>query len=211
MVSLLTNILSTSIVGLKAWKHRQWIKHDLKLAHTKTSRSEKVLVLLIESGLFYCISGVSSIQSGLFTLALTKRQATVLICSVVRLPVGTLGDIYTPVNVQIAVSAKSLMSCLKFIPCRAFIQLLCFFSLTTKTIKEEAYSRVRRRGKPKQPESGPSRALVSSRCDLPLAGRVSPRIAMLILVLSRTARCRYQHRLWNSVNDETVVSSLPRI
>ncbi|KAF9055394.1 hypothetical protein BDZ89DRAFT_1107158 [Hymenopellis radicata] len=83
--SLLTNILATSIIGLKAWKHGQWIRKELKFARTKNSRGEKIMVLLIESGLFYCISG-----------------AAVLICSLIRMPHGTLGDIYTPVNVQIA-------------------------------------------------------------------------------------------------------------
>ncbi|KAF9055374.1 hypothetical protein BDZ89DRAFT_1055973 [Hymenopellis radicata] len=81
VLSLLTNILATSIIGLKAWKHRQ----GLKVAHIKISWGVKVLILLVESGLLYCISGI-----------------VVLIFGVVRLPVGTLGDVYMPVNVQIA-------------------------------------------------------------------------------------------------------------
>ncbi|KAF9055393.1 hypothetical protein BDZ89DRAFT_1055985 [Hymenopellis radicata] len=83
--SFLTNILATLIVGLEAWKHRQFIRKEIRLARTKNLRGEKILVLLVESGLLYCISG-----------------AAVLICSLVRMPLGTLGDVYTPVNVQIA-------------------------------------------------------------------------------------------------------------
>ncbi|PSR77963.1 hypothetical protein PHLCEN_2v7621 [Hermanssonia centrifuga] len=43
------------------------------------------MALIIESGIIYCISG-----------------AFALFATFIRLPYGTLGDIYTPINVQIA-------------------------------------------------------------------------------------------------------------
>ncbi|KAG7093116.1 hypothetical protein E1B28_009401 [Marasmius oreades] len=84
LFSLVVNILSTLIVALKAWRHRRWIKHDLALDHRKT-KAEKVLVILVESGLLYSICGVIALASTL-----------------IRLPIGTLGDMYSPVNFQIA-------------------------------------------------------------------------------------------------------------
>ncbi|KAF8882216.1 hypothetical protein CPB85DRAFT_408958 [Mucidula mucida] len=83
--SFLTNTLATLIVGLEAWKHRQFVRKEIRLARAKNLRGEKILVLLVESGLLYCISG-----------------AALLICSLVHMPLGRLGDVYTPVNVQIA-------------------------------------------------------------------------------------------------------------
>ncbi|KAF9068723.1 hypothetical protein BDP27DRAFT_1294856 [Rhodocollybia butyracea] len=84
VLSLLTNISSTSIVGLKAWKYRRDIKNDFEHAGKQT-KANKILVLLVESGVLYIFSGIM-----------------VLAASLVRLPNGTLGDIYTPVNFQIA-------------------------------------------------------------------------------------------------------------
>ncbi|KAK7044001.1 hypothetical protein VNI00_008169 [Paramarasmius palmivorus] len=84
--SLIVNLSTTSIIALKAWRFRRWIITDLQaIEHNKRTRGERVLVLLIESGLLYCISGVIC-----------------LISSLIRLQDGTLGDIYTPINIQIA-------------------------------------------------------------------------------------------------------------
>ncbi|KAK7044000.1 hypothetical protein VNI00_008168 [Paramarasmius palmivorus] len=84
--SLIVNLSTTMIIALKTWRFRRWIITDLQaIEYNKRTRGERVLVLLIESGLLYCISGI-----------------TVLVSSLIRLPVGTLGDIYTPVNIQIA-------------------------------------------------------------------------------------------------------------
>ncbi|KAF9062548.1 hypothetical protein BDP27DRAFT_1176911, partial [Rhodocollybia butyracea] len=85
VLSLLTNVSSTSIVGVKAWNYRQDIKKDFECLQGKKSKADKVLVILFESGVLYIISGIM-----------------VLTASVIRLPHGTLGDIYTPVNFQIA-------------------------------------------------------------------------------------------------------------
>ncbi|EEB89220.1 hypothetical protein MPER_12707 [Moniliophthora perniciosa FA553] len=84
--SLIINLSTTLIIAMKTWRFRRWIAQDLWAIRNKSQTGgERILVLLIESGLFYCISG-----------------ATVLVSSLIRLPLGTLGDIYTPVNIQIA-------------------------------------------------------------------------------------------------------------
>ncbi|KAF9030382.1 hypothetical protein BDP27DRAFT_1306196 [Rhodocollybia butyracea] len=85
VLSLLANISSTSIIGVKAWKYRQGIKKDFECLQGKKSKADKVLVILFESGVLYIFSGIM-----------------VLTASLIRLPHGTLGDIYTPVNFQIA-------------------------------------------------------------------------------------------------------------
>ncbi|KAJ8095751.1 hypothetical protein PM082_022858 [Marasmius tenuissimus] len=79
--SLLLNISATVIVAVKSW----WIKFDLSALKNRRTRGERIMALLVESGLLYSLSGI-----------------TVLITTVIRLPVGTVGDIYTPVNTQIA-------------------------------------------------------------------------------------------------------------
>ncbi|KAE9406662.1 hypothetical protein BT96DRAFT_875290 [Gymnopus androsaceus JB14] len=85
VLSLLTNISATSIVALKAWKYRQTIKHDLQSFRDRTAKGQRIMVLLVESGVLYIFSGI-----------------TVLIASLVHLPNGTLGDIYSPINFQVA-------------------------------------------------------------------------------------------------------------
>ncbi|KAJ7745470.1 hypothetical protein DFH07DRAFT_724958, partial [Mycena maculata] len=66
--SLISNLSVTGVIAFTAW----------------LSKSDQILLLLMESGLLYCISAV-----------------IVLVASLIRLPWETLGDIYSPVNVQI--------------------------------------------------------------------------------------------------------------
>ncbi|EJD06700.1 uncharacterized protein FOMMEDRAFT_63622, partial [Fomitiporia mediterranea MF3/22] len=85
VLSLITNISATSIIGFRAWQHRQSIRTMISRERETSTKVERILTLLVESGLIYCISGV-----------------IVLIASVIRLPYHTLGDVYTPVHVQVA-------------------------------------------------------------------------------------------------------------
>ena len=76
--SLITNITATSVIASKVWyvvqscddtgqhklsdmhrRQRQWVRKEMGIARTKNTRGEKIMILLIESGLFYCVSGVS--------------------------------------------------------------------------------------------------------------------------------------------------------
>ncbi|KAJ3551195.1 hypothetical protein NM688_g4851 [Phlebia brevispora] len=85
LFSLVTNFTATGVISHMAWRHRRLIKEGLSRLKTRATRTQRVLALLIESGLVYCIFG-----------------ALVVVFSLVRLPFGTVGDIYTPVQVQIA-------------------------------------------------------------------------------------------------------------
>ncbi|KAJ7680660.1 hypothetical protein DFH06DRAFT_1163848 [Mycena polygramma] len=82
--SLISNLSATAVVGTTAWHHRQSIRAAFA-DNKKSTKADRILVLVVESGLLYCVSGL-----------------TVLVASLIRLPHGTLGDIYTPINVQIA-------------------------------------------------------------------------------------------------------------
>ncbi|KAI1783405.1 hypothetical protein LXA43DRAFT_1132551, partial [Ganoderma leucocontextum] len=53
VLSLATNVLATSLIGYKAWEHRQLMKRHFAGAGT-ASRVLKALALLIESGCIYC-------------------------------------------------------------------------------------------------------------------------------------------------------------
>ncbi|EJD00035.1 uncharacterized protein FOMMEDRAFT_159616 [Fomitiporia mediterranea MF3/22] len=80
-LSFLANLSATSIVCVKAWRYRK----DLGQGFNRRTKVERIFIILIESGLLYCSSGILAI-----------------IASVIRLPHGTLGDIYTRIHVQIA-------------------------------------------------------------------------------------------------------------
>ncbi|THH14167.1 hypothetical protein EW146_g6131, partial [Bondarzewia mesenterica] len=51
-LELTTNLAATSLIAYKAWKHRKLIKSAL--GPRKTTKVEKVLALLTESGILYC-------------------------------------------------------------------------------------------------------------------------------------------------------------
>ncbi|KZV84723.1 hypothetical protein EXIGLDRAFT_278873 [Exidia glandulosa HHB12029] len=83
--TLITNISATGIIAAKAWRYRRMMKQSIRDAERHGTKLETIFALIIESGATYCFSGI-----------------TVLISSVLRLKHGTLGDVYAPVNVQIA-------------------------------------------------------------------------------------------------------------
>lgn len=85
ILSLLTNSLATSLISLKAWRSRTEIQADLNATKDGQSRAGKIFALLIETGVIYSLSCL-----------------TVLISTLIPLKEGTLGDLYTPVNTQLA-------------------------------------------------------------------------------------------------------------
>ncbi|KAF5388894.1 hypothetical protein D9757_005038 [Collybiopsis confluens] len=86
VMSILTNLLATSIISIKAWRYRIEIRDDLDVVFTRhLTRAGKIFVLLIETGVLYTISCL-----------------TLLIAAVIPVKAGTLGDLYAPVNVQFA-------------------------------------------------------------------------------------------------------------
>ncbi|KAH9027371.1 hypothetical protein EDB85DRAFT_111259 [Lactarius pseudohatsudake] len=51
--SLVTNIFGTGVISFKAWRYRRWIATDLQRVVNKRTKAERVLALLVESGVFY--------------------------------------------------------------------------------------------------------------------------------------------------------------
>ncbi|EJF56836.1 hypothetical protein BD309DRAFT_824985, partial [Dichomitus squalens] len=52
------NLLATALITYKAWEHRRFV-HDYLRAASCRSPAEKVLFLLVESGVAYCLIWVS--------------------------------------------------------------------------------------------------------------------------------------------------------
>ncbi|KAF8502186.1 hypothetical protein F5888DRAFT_1176221 [Russula emetica] len=83
-LSLLTNVIATSIIAAKSWKYRKSLMNYNVDGYTSTPAS-KVLGFLVESGMLYILIGV-----------------IVLASSFIPLSFATLGDILAPVGVQLA-------------------------------------------------------------------------------------------------------------
>lgn len=66
--SLVTNILGTGVISLKAWRHRRSIVADLEHVVNKRTKAERVLAVLVESGVFYIFSGAMLVASSLIRL-----------------------------------------------------------------------------------------------------------------------------------------------
>ncbi|KAJ7282870.1 hypothetical protein C8J57DRAFT_1296814 [Mycena rebaudengoi] len=84
VLSLISNISATGVVGATAWQHRKLIRAAFS-DQVKSTGSGRVLALIVESGVLYCLSGIF-----------------LLVSSLIRLPHGTLGGLYAPIHVQIA-------------------------------------------------------------------------------------------------------------
>ncbi|KAJ3555404.1 hypothetical protein NM688_g2597 [Phlebia brevispora] len=90
-LSLMTNVTATTIISHKAWRYRRLIQDTGKKSQKQSTRIQKILALLIESGFIYSIAG------------------TILLIAVfIRFPWGTLGDYYGPVFVEIAYTSCQL-------------------------------------------------------------------------------------------------------
>ncbi|KAI9430478.1 hypothetical protein H4582DRAFT_2016582 [Lactarius indigo] len=100
--SLLTNILGTSVISLKAWRYRRWIVTDLQRVVNLRTKTERVLALLVESGVFYIFSGVRMVISLL-------KKSMLVASSFIRIPGShiMLGNVYSQAAVHMAVSVLS--------------------------------------------------------------------------------------------------------
>ncbi|KAF9069467.1 hypothetical protein BDP27DRAFT_1325401 [Rhodocollybia butyracea] len=79
-LSLTTNLIATATVSMKAWRLRKMFISS----GPHRPNTSRILVLIVESGVLYSISLI-----------------IVTVASIVRLPGGTLGDLYTPVILNI--------------------------------------------------------------------------------------------------------------
>ncbi|KAJ4478420.1 hypothetical protein J3R30DRAFT_2898232 [Lentinula aciculospora] len=77
--------LNHGINVTQAWRNCTEIRDDLDATVDRHSRAGKIFALLIETGIIYSLSCL-----------------TVLVSTLIPLKEGTLGDLYTPVNTQLA-------------------------------------------------------------------------------------------------------------
>ncbi|KAJ3555401.1 hypothetical protein NM688_g2598 [Phlebia brevispora] len=85
ILSLMTNVTATALIGHKAWRYCLLINETLDGSRHQGQRLQRLLALLIESGFIYSIAGI-----------------VLLIAAFIRLPWGTLGDYYNPVYLEFA-------------------------------------------------------------------------------------------------------------
>ncbi|KAJ7595314.1 hypothetical protein C8J56DRAFT_1042417 [Mycena floridula] len=52
---LLTNLVSTLLMGYKVWEYRVEVKNNLGIGGNKSTKVERILILLTESGTIYCL------------------------------------------------------------------------------------------------------------------------------------------------------------
>ncbi|KAJ7745451.1 hypothetical protein DFH07DRAFT_924707 [Mycena maculata] len=93
-LSLVSNSTAMAVVAATAWRHRRILRAAFTDEKT-TSTANQILFLVVESGLLYCVSAI-----------------TVLVASLIRLPHGTLGDLYTPISIQFAGAYPSIVTLL---------------------------------------------------------------------------------------------------
>ncbi|ETW84731.1 hypothetical protein HETIRDRAFT_116888 [Heterobasidion irregulare TC 32-1] len=75
-LSLATNLATTSLIGYKAWKHRQSIKDNLGQGNSRT-KVEKIMALLVESGGIYCIFWITLLVTNFVTIRVFGRPHSV--------------------------------------------------------------------------------------------------------------------------------------
>ncbi|KAJ7330303.1 hypothetical protein DFH08DRAFT_311966 [Mycena albidolilacea] len=62
---LVTNVVATSLMTYKVWQYRQQIKAQLDLPKDKTTKVERILVILTESGTIYCLIWIPFLYTSL--------------------------------------------------------------------------------------------------------------------------------------------------
>ncbi|EIM92836.1 uncharacterized protein STEHIDRAFT_152140 [Stereum hirsutum FP-91666 SS1] len=79
--TLLTNLCPTTLIAIKAWGHRAFIRKNLSEARSGTGLAERILVLLVECGVLYCITWVMYIltTADLFPGTVNKVLSRLLI------------------------------------------------------------------------------------------------------------------------------------
>ena len=84
-------------------RHRVAVRFGLSNAPTRAMRTERILAILVESGFLYCLSGVRHTVVLTFVVPSICQVALLVTCLIRLSAYGTLGDIYSPVGVQVAV------------------------------------------------------------------------------------------------------------
>ncbi|KAJ7211465.1 hypothetical protein C8J57DRAFT_1733354 [Mycena rebaudengoi] len=95
---LVTNIVATSLMAYKMWQYRQQIKVQLDFPKNKKTKVERILVILTESGMIYCLIWIPF----LYTI-LTKQGEDTTGYKIVANMIPQLSAIY-PVIIILLVS-----------------------------------------------------------------------------------------------------------
>ncbi|KAJ7680610.1 hypothetical protein DFH06DRAFT_973568 [Mycena polygramma] len=95
-MSIISNLSSTGVVGITAWfvsffrgtQISDWFRRHREVIRVfrNTTKGAQILRILLESGVLYSLTQI----------------LVGLVSTLIRLPYNTLGDLYTPVNIQIA-------------------------------------------------------------------------------------------------------------
>ncbi|KAL1704146.1 hypothetical protein EV121DRAFT_206480 [Schizophyllum commune] len=101
---LATNIVATVLVGIQVWIYRRDIKGSFGPV-TKTTRVEKVLLLLVESGLVYCLIWVIYL-----VINLTEGPNTLMAYGVISTAYHTIAGIYPTLIVLAVAMQRTSMS-----------------------------------------------------------------------------------------------------
>ncbi|KAJ7141924.1 hypothetical protein C8R43DRAFT_1131233 [Mycena crocata] len=97
---LATNIIATSLMGYKVWQYRQQIKAQLNLPKNKSTKVERILVILTESGTIYCLIWVPFLYS-----ILTEQDTETTAYKIIANIVPQLSAIY-PIVIVLLVSIE---------------------------------------------------------------------------------------------------------
>ncbi|KAL1696287.1 hypothetical protein GGG16DRAFT_43571 [Schizophyllum commune] len=101
---LATNVVATALVGVQVWIYRRDIKGSFGPV-TKTTRVEKVLLLLVESGLVYCLIWVIYL-----VINLTEGPNTLMAYGVISTAYHTIAGIYPTLIVLAVAMQRTSMS-----------------------------------------------------------------------------------------------------
>ncbi|KAF7321784.1 hypothetical protein MKEN_00700200 [Mycena kentingensis (nom. inval.)] len=91
-LSLLSNLTALAATSVTAWNHWKSIRSAFSHSGASAVRTNRILLLVVETGVLYCFSALVS-----------------LLCVLIRLPYGTMGDIYFPISVQVAGAYPSVV------------------------------------------------------------------------------------------------------
>jgi len=70
VLALLTNVVATSLIFYRLWDHRRTIRSFTHL--NNVSRAQRVMVLLLESGVIYCVLQLGTLIAWQFTVPLPQ-------------------------------------------------------------------------------------------------------------------------------------------
>ncbi|KAF5336787.1 hypothetical protein D9758_017708 [Tetrapyrgos nigripes] len=106
---LITNMAATGLIAYKAWLHGRDIRKTLKDCGNQVSRAQKILMLLVESGMIYCGIWITYIIINFSTEA-SSTAFTIISSALPALAIGTLYPILIILIVALEKSREAIRS-----------------------------------------------------------------------------------------------------